>query len=293
LRDHLRRFDEISTTARHSIHEAGSDSSLSIGDIFGMLWLRKWFIAACVLLCTICSALYITFKTPVYQASATLRIDPARAGSLGLGDLAAAPLENSDVIKTEIAIIKSDAVAIRALNSLSDEHFTSYTGLGKESRPLPQDSDAITPRQQKAIDQLELQTDAKQIDGTQLVDISFRDKDPKVAAEMVNHLVKEYAVQNFASRDDSVSQLRTWLTAQMATLQGQVDDSQKKLAQFQESHNIIGTNGTSNTTTDRLRFLNDRLASAQAERIMKEAQLRAAKQGDPGALASLFPNPRL
>ncbi len=289
----MRRFDEISTTARHSIHEAGSDSGLSIGDIFGMLWLHKWFIAACVLLCTICSALYITFKTPVYQASATLRIDPARAGSLGLGDLAAAPLENSDVIKTEIAIIKSDAVAIRALNSLSDEQFTSYTGLERESRPIPQDSDAISPKEQKAIDQLELQTDVKQVDGTQLVDISFRDKDPKVASLIVNHLVKEYAVQNFASRDDSVSQLRTWLTAQMATLQGQVDDSQKKLAQFQESHNIIGTNGTSNTITDRLRFLNDRLASAQADRIMKEAQLRAAKQGDPGALASLFPNPRL
>jgi succinoglycan biosynthesis transport protein ExoP len=289
----LRRFDEISTTARHSIHEAGSDSGLSIGDIFGMLWLHKWFIAACVLLCTICSALYITFKTPLYQASATLRIDPARAGSLGLGDLAAVPLENSDMIKTEIAIIKSDAVAIRALNSLSDEQFTSYTGLGNGSRPIPQDSDAISPKQQKAIDQLELQTEAKQIDGTQLVGITFRDKDPKVAAQMVNHLVREYAVQNFASRDESVSQLRTWLTAQMATLQSQVDDSQKKLAQFQESHNIIGTNGTSNTITDRLRFLNDRLASAQAERIMKEAQLRAARQGDPGALASLFPNPRL
>ncbi len=289
----MRRFDEISTTARPSIHEAGSDSGLSIGDILGMLWLHKWFIAACVLLCTICSALYITFKTPVYQASATLRIDPARAGSLGLGDLAAAPLENSDIIKTEIAIIKSDAVAIRALNSLSDEHFASYTGLGKESRPIPQDSDAISPRQQKAIDLLELQTEAKQMDGTQLVSITFRDKDPKVAAQMVNHLVKEYSVQNFASRDDSVSQLRTWLTAQMATLQHQVDDSQKKLAQFQESHNIIGTNGTSNTITDRLRFLNDRLAAAQADRIMKEAQLRAARQGDPGALASLFPNPRL
>jgi capsular exopolysaccharide synthesis family protein len=289
----MRRFNEISTTARHPIHEASSDSGLSIRDIFSTLWLHKWFIAACVLLCTICSALYITFKTPVYQATATLRIDPARAGSLGLGDLAAAPLENSDVIKTEIAIIKSDAVAIRALNYLSDEQFSSYTGLGRESRPIPQNSDAISPAQQKAIDGLELQTDVKQVDGTQLVEISFRDRDPKVAALMVNHLVKEYAVQNFASRDDSVSQLRTWLTAQMAALQDQVDSSQKKLAQFEESHNIIGTNGASNTTTDRLRFLNDRLASTQADRIMKEAQLRAAKQGDPGALASLFPNPRL
>ncbi len=289
----MRRFDAISP-ARHSIHEAGPDSGLSISDIIAMLWLHRWFIAACVLFCTICSALYITFKKPVYEASATLRIDPARAGSLGLGDLvSAAPVDNSDVLKTEIAIIKSDAVAIRTLNSLSDEQYSSYTGLGKESRPIPQDTDSISPQQQKAIDRLELQTDVKQVEGTQLVGISFRNQDPKVAALMVNHLAREYSAQNFASRDDSVSQLRTWLTAQMATLQSQVEASQKKLAQFQEAHNILGTDGASNTITDRLRFLNDRLAAAQAERIMKEAQLRAAKQGDPGALAALFPNPRL
>ena len=142
----MRRFDAITTTSPHSIHDAGSDSGLSISDIFGMLWLHRGFILACVLFCTICSALYITFKTPVYEASATIRIDPARAGSLGLGDLAAAaPVDKSDVIKTEIGIIKSDAVAIRVLNSLSDAQYFSYTGLGRESRPIPQDADAMSP----------------------------------------------------------------------------------------------------------------------------------------------------
>ena len=290
----MRQIDAISLAPRRSIDEASSDSGLSIGDILHTLWLRRWFIAASVLLWVFCSALYITFKTPVYQATATLRIDPSRAGSLGLNDLGAgAPSDNSDIIKTEIAIIESDAVAIRVLNSLSDDQYRSYTGLDRGYGLIPQNADAISPKQQKVIDQVKLDSDAKQVEGTQLVSISFRNKNPELAALMVNRLAQQYAVQNFASRDESVSQLRTWITAQMATLKNQVDTSQEKLAQFQQAHNIIGTDSTNNTITDRLRFLNDRLAAAQADRIAKEAQLRAAKVGDPGALAALFPNPRL
>src|ERR1700722_13495206 len=114
----MRQLDAISLAPRRSIEQASSDSGLSISDILRTLWLRRWFIAASVLLWVFCSALYITFKTPVYQATATLRIDPSRAGSLGLNDPGAGAPENSDIIKTEIAIIESDAVAIRVLNSL-------------------------------------------------------------------------------------------------------------------------------------------------------------------------------
>src|ERR1700761_1321300 len=291
----MRQLDAISLAPRRSINEANSDSGLSISDILRTLWLRRWFIVASVLLWLTCSALYITFKTPVYQATATLRIDPSRAGSLGLNDLGAgAASDNSDIIKTEIAIIESDAVAIRVLNSLSDDPYLAYTGRDRGwYGPIPQNADSISTKQQKVIDQVKLDTEAKQIEGTQLVSISFRNKSPQMAALMVNRLAQQYAVQNFASRDDSVSQLRTWITAQMQALKNQVETSQEKLAQFQQAHNIIGTDGTSNTITDRLRFLNDRLAAAQADRIAKEAQLRAARVGDPGALAALFPNPRL
>src|ERR1700759_5344618 len=291
----MRQLDAISLAPRRSINEANSDSGLSISDILRTLWLRRWFIVASVLLRLTCSALYITFKTPVYQATATLRIDPSRAGSLGLNDLGAgAASDNSDIIKTEIAIIESDAVAIRVLNSLSDDQYRSYTGLDRGwYGPIPQNADSISTKQQKVIDQVKLDTEAKQIEVPQLVSISFRNKGPQMAALMVNRLAQQYAVQNFASRDDSVSQLRTWITAQMQALKNQVETSQEKLAQFQQAHNIIGTDGTSKIITDRLRFLNDRLAAAQADRIAKEAQLRAARVGDPGALAALFPNPRL
>jgi capsular exopolysaccharide synthesis family protein len=82
----------------------------------------------------------------------------------------------------------------------------------------------------------------------------------------------------------------------MATLKDQVDSAQKKLAEFQEANDIIGTAGglnDGNTVTDRLRILNQSLATAESDRIEKEARLRAAATADPSVLATLFPDATL
>ena len=151
----------------------------------------------------------------------------------------------------------------------------------------------LSASQEGLIANLKTHTAVKQEEGTQLVDVSFRDKNPQVAAMIVNHIVAAYTLQNFTSRVNSVSQLRTWLSSQMTALKQQVEASQEKLAAFQEANNIIGTADASNTTTDRLKQLNDALTAAQSARIAKEAQMRAAMTGNAAALASLFPNPKL
>jgi capsular exopolysaccharide synthesis family protein len=160
---------------------------------------------------------------------------------------------------------------------------------------LPDDLASLTLNQQALVNQLELDTDAKQIEGTSIINVTVRSHNPKTSADLVNTLAKAYTVQSFISRDSSVAELRTWLSAQMATLKNQVDSSQKNLAAFEEQNNILGTNGTgtTNTVTDRLRLLNESLTSAQATRIEKESRLRAASSGDPSALTILFPDPSL
>ena len=271
-----------------------SESGLSLHDIFRMLAAHRWFILACGLVCLAGSAFYVYHQKPVYEATATLRIDQGRASSLGLSDLLATPSgDPSDAIHTEIAIIKSDGVAIRALDALSADQFRRLTGLSKGESGIPQDTGVLDEQQQQALDHFKAGIGVKQQEGTQLIDISFQNTDPRAAAAVVNNLVSAYTVQNFRSRDASVTQLRTWLSAQMASLKGQVQSSQDQLASFQQANNIIGTADQSNTTTDRLKLLNDALTAAQSVRISKEAQVRAATTGNPGALASLYPNPKL
>ena len=272
---------------------------LSFGQILQMLLKHKWFIVGCTLICAIVALVVARMSTPIYEAAATLRIDQGRASSLGLGDLGAQGLATSDV-STEIQILESDRVAIGALNSLPDDVFRAYADADKKAMYIPATSESLTPDQEDLIGRFKGELTVKQLGDTQLVSITFRDASPRLAATLANHLVSAYIRENFESRHGSVTQVTAWLSSEMQDLQSRAADAQNKLARFEEQNGILVTetspNGAGpNTTTDRLRQLNDRLTSAEADRIVKEAQLRVASAGnqDPAVLSAVFPNAKL
>ena len=151
----------------------------------------------------------------------------------------------------------------------------------------------MTREQENLLGQFELALTTKQIEGTQLVSINFRNGNPKIAATIVNQVIAAYIRGNFDSRYNSVNQVRDWLSSQMDELRERASTAQKKLADFQEQNNLVGTDPSNNTTIDRLKLLNTRLTEAEGDRIIKEAQMRAAATGDPAVLTSLMPDPLL
>ena len=292
---------QISRSADHmgSIRPTVSDlddSGLSLKDLTNVLRAHAKFILLCVLICVALAVICLHFWPPVYEATATIRIDPSRPSSLGLADQPAAGAgQPGDAIQTEIAILKSDGVAIRSLNNLSDADFRSFAGGNGPRSVIPINSVTLSPLDERLVNKLESHVAIKQQESTQLLDIKFRDRDPRLAAVVANELVHSYAVADVSSRDESASQLRSWITMQMARLQNEQEDAQAKLAAFQQANNIVNTPAAGNTITDRLGLLNIKLTDAQADRIIKEGQLKTAIQtgSDISALVALFPNPKL
>jgi uncharacterized protein involved in exopolysaccharide biosynthesis len=141
-----------------------------------MLMRHKWFIVISVLAGIVIALLYIRSVVPIYQATASIRIDPGRAGSLGLADLANGGNGGSgDLIATEIAIIHSDAVAIDTLNSLSPAEFRQYTGMNKQSAVIQPGATNLTMAQEFMLGGFKANLSAASIPQTQLISISFRD----------------------------------------------------------------------------------------------------------------------
>jgi capsular exopolysaccharide synthesis family protein len=243
------------------------------------------------------SLAYISATKPLYEAFGTVRIDPNRSGSLGLTD-ALGLGSSSDVIPTEIGVLTSDQVALSAMESLTSEQFQEFAGFAKtqmvfnledaEHRPLH-----LNSQQADLLDRFKRGLAAKQQEGTQLVALTFRDHNPDMTALLLNRTVDAYQRKSFDSRYESVAQVRSWLSVQMNDLQKQAATAQQKLAGFQESNGLVGTDPSNNTIIDRLKLLNERLTMAEGDRIVKEAQLRAAVDGDPAVLASLLPDTHL
>ena len=278
-----------------------SGSSLSFADVGRMLVRHKWFIVICVAIGTIISLLYIRSATPIYLAAGNIRIDPSRASSLGFADLAGGGGWN-DPIPTEIAILKSDAVAIDSLNMLTDQQFRDFSGQDKKTLGIPQGATSLSPAQEGLLGAFKGELDAVQVPTTQLVSVTFKHPNPKIAALMVNIAIEAYLKQSFDDRYGSVRAVRGWLDSEMVALKDHATEAQKRLVDFQEKNGILTPGGGGGSTpgggsageakdeaTDRLGFLNTRLAQAEADRIVKEAQMRAANTGNPTVLASLYP----
>jgi capsular exopolysaccharide synthesis family protein len=274
--------------------ESSSDAGLTISDLVKMLMRHKWFIVTCLVVCATVAYLYGRSATPIYESTATIRIDPSRASSLGLQELISGTGGgDGEDTQTEIAIMKSDTVAINTLDSLTPEDFKLFSGGDKSQLAIPQNAVSLTPAQEGLLAHLKSSVTAHAVEGTQIVAISCRDPHPQLAATIVNHVITAYLRQSFDSRYGSVAQVSEWLSAEMNTLKTRASDAQKRLADFQEKNNILGTDTENNTTIDRLRLLNNRLATAQAQRIVREAQMRTAMAAPPAMMASLFPTPQL
>ena len=294
MRDQELRPISIIDRQPQALQAVRTDEGVTVGDILRRLLAHGWFIAACGMVCVILSLLYLRFRPAVYEATAVLRIDPGRADSLAMTDRPASmPLDPAETLHTEIVILKGDDVAIRTLNTLTDDEFARFTGSHRGADPIPQDVQNLSNQQQGWISRLDKALAIKQIDGTQLITVTVRHEDPKIAAALDNDVIKAYAVQTFEDRARSVAQLRTWLSTQMDELKNHVEASQEKLTDFERANEVVGTGGANNTIGDRLHFLSERLSTLQSDRIMKEAQMRAASGGSPSELSTLFPNPKL
>ena len=294
MRDQELQSISIIDRQPHTILAAPSDDGVTLGDILQKLLAHRWFIVVCAVGCVALSLLYLKLRPPVYEASAVLRIDPGRAEALAIADRpATVPTEPGETLHTEIVLLKSDDVAIRTLNSLSEDDFAKFIRLRRGPNPIPLDVQRLSDQQQGWMAKLEKAITVKQIEGTQLINLTVRSSDPGVAAAIGNALVRAYSLETFENRAHSVAQLRTWLSSQMDDLKNHVETAQAKLTDFEEANEVVETPGASNSILDRLRFLSDRLSAAQSDTIMKEAQLRSAKGGSPSELATLFPNPKL
>jgi capsular exopolysaccharide synthesis family protein len=132
------------------------------------------------------------------------------------------------------------------------------------------------------------------IPGTNLVEIRFRNPDPKVATAITNAIVDAYMERDLRARYEGTNRVSNWLNQQLSALKKQVEDSQQQAAKYQRENNLVGLNAEGQTlVTDNLQTVNQQLAEAQADRIVKEARYRLAQTRNPELLVSVAPGTTL
>lgn len=234
--------------------------------------------------------LFASMQDPLYQARTVLDIrslnenflNPSQGSSTGTTD----SVLPEAYIQTEIKILQSDSIRKRAMDKLSagapsgDQKSTApfwTTAWSWVSRPTLSLKDLVVDAGRRV--------KVRAVGNTRIVEVFCDAQDGQLAASMCNTLAQSYIEKNLESRVESTKETGDWL-------QSQLDDVRRRLAKAENDLKDAGKTSDFGTAAEvfespaqeRLRQLQAELSRSQAERIVKEANLRVASSRDANSM---------
>jgi polysaccharide biosynthesis/export protein len=294
----------VSNSATATPASIAPPASTSLRDLWRVIRRRRRFViiiegallAACVLYCLI--------APNQYEAAGRVELRAAPVSSLSL-DGAAVQIPTSILsapiaLETLASVLRSDQIAWRVIVALKlysapgfcDDFADHFPGFDS-AKPAP-------AAQAWLLDRFSRRLHVESVPRTMLVEIRFRSHDATLSATVVNTLIAAYGEQETESQIQATAQASGWLNAQLADLKTHVDRDQKRLAEFENQHGIVSTpeimaNGQPGETEHssallEIDELSRQLVAATTDRILAEAEYRAASQGDPEAVIASDPH---
>jgi len=308
------RSDLLEAPALHPPQSGGNNYGLS-NFLRVIMRRRAWIAGAVVAGCTL-SILITAMTKPTYQASTIIELNKSSSGSLDadLGQVLSQSFGGSGEalqtdLQTETTILEGDSLAlavIQKLNLTSSPELRAGSKAAKleaEENGLPLDQ---APRTRvRLLSGFHHRLSVAPIHGTRLIRVSYESHDPKLAAAIANALIDSYKAQYLKSHYDATSEVSDWLTGQLSDLKANVQESEKKLADFEKQTGILSlsmmmgsTSGQDDSSAaihspviTKLDTLNAELTAAEANRIQKEAIYRLAASRNGDALIALAASP--
>lgn len=232
--------------------------SIELRRYFSIFWKYLWLIALTTLLAGGAAYYVSAGMTPVYRATAVLKIDLAKnpEGS----DIVSMLTAGERLGKTYVVQIQSRTVAARVAESLGME---------------------VSPQE---LDKLADKISAQQVRDTQLIEISVEDPNPAVAQGLANRVAEVFSEQVGGEQRARFDNYQRNLDEQIAGLEARIAEVQKLLAGLGDS---LGGDASSVPAYNRLEMtrLQTELTSLQTRYTIllssaEEFRLAAARYSD-------------
>lgn len=201
--------------------------------------------------------------------------DSGVLGFKGLDTLVEDP-EDRAAIDTQIGILETDALASQVINDLHLDKNPKFTGGAGQSG-----------NEDRLVKAIHNNLAISKVKGTHLIEIRYRNTDPKLAADIVNQLTNSYVDHYYKSEFQASTQISEFLASQLKELQTKVEESRQKLIDYQKENGIFGLDDKQNIVTAKLDDLNRNLTAAESDRVQREVNYRLARSGQPELIARL------
>jgi polysaccharide biosynthesis transport protein len=269
----------------------GEQSILTPADFRKILIKRKWIIIFGITIGLAYAIYYIVTTVPQYEAVARLHIDLSRSTNIGIEDLIEQKLgggeDTAEKLQTEIRIMQSDSVMMAVANKLDLYRKAPFSSLFAQT---PYNGNLTPVQRFRLIGAIQGATKILVLPNTEVVEVHFQNQDPAVAASVADEIVNAYIDRDFQSRYEGTTRVSNWLMRQLSTVKTQVEDAQKSLTDYQRQNNLLTLDEQGGSLlTNTLQTVNQQLAEAEADRIVKEARYKMAQTRNPDLLMSVAP----
>ena len=243
-----------------------------------------------------------------YEAAASVELRTASVSSLNLGtagNLATASVLSAPIaLETVADVFRSDRLAWRVINEPKLYDAPGFRGDFAGRLPgfhLDTQSSTVDDPAAQAwlLERFERRLHLQTLPRTLLIEIRFRSANAALSARGVNALIGAYNRQDSETQLQATEQASGWLNIQLKELKASVDEDQQRLGDFEKAHGILsaptvlanGAPGESehNSTLLQIDELGRQLVAATTDRILREAEYRAASTGDPELVISSSP----
>jgi len=278
----------ILTNGENNIPAPEEAREINLLEYWGVIWKRRWLIAAIAVVLTAAAAVKTFTQTPIYTASGTLLIERELNLYLTQGDFYQPQILQEDYYQTQYRLLRSRAVAERTVDKLGlVEQVSGSNSKPKGNGPAPES--AMLRRQLAGF--ILGSMSVSPIRMTRLVSVSFSNPDPKFAAEAVNAIFESFIDLNIESKSQASDQATEFLTQQISSLRTEIAPKERALQVYGAQKNIIALSDKETTILEKLGDFNKALTAAQLDRISKEAYYSEIKNATPEYFPETLANP--
>ncbi len=301
--------DQITQTLFHE--------ELNIDFIHYLRILRKhrWSIIGITLLLT-AVAVYKSFSaTPIYRATATLLIESQNANVVSIEEIYGYEGGGDEYYQTQFELLKSRALAEKVVEKLNLADHPFYNQPRKSNpfsintlKLLGLFNDNSVKEKSQKVDNLNQQSQVDKkissitgslmgnltiepIRKTQLVKISYQSPDPELAATVANSFGDTYIESYLDAKMELTQKAAEWLSDRLGGLQIKLDESERRLIEFREKHQLIDVEGAVGRLNEqKVTAASNELSAARRELAEKESlykETQRIKQTSPELLDSI------
>lgn len=204
---------------------------------------------------------------PVYAASVQLMVGRLVPQVLEFKEVMQVDAQNwgDEYHLTQLKLIESRSLARRVVEKL---------GLAQDPEFSTARSATGPPPLERVVDAFLNRVDARRIEHSQFIKVTFEAGRPELAAQAANTLADLFIEDAVRTRAETVAQASSWLAVQIDEERGKVAAAQDALRRLSQETGIVNFEERRALLDQKLKLLGTHLTEGQARRVEKEALYR-------------------